>query len=564
MQHGRVHGTAVIGIFASLVVVALPARGGGGGGTLGAALEIQLASDTEVPPDHVVEFGVRATGPRADAVTLALLNPPPGCVFTPLDRGALGGAASGGRVVTARGWVRWLVPNHCSGRRRLTFRAIDATTPSLTVSASVDVRVAADDSTVNVPVLVGDVTGDGVLDAVVGATYADVSPVVDSGAIYVWHGKTAPSGPPDATLARSSATPSDLLGLDGSQGIQLADVTGDGVLDVVAAAAYADVGGVVDAGLILVWKGGPTLAGAPPPFATLADPAAVKNDRLGSAGFQLADVTGDHVVDVVVGTVYADVGSVVDAGALCVWRGGLALTGAPAPLAKLTVPGAAAQDQFGRAQLADVTGDGVLDVIAATPLADAGGVVDAGALSVWAGGAALRGSPAPLATLAAMVPASGDRLGSTVNLGDVNGDGVLDLVVGAPTADLAGVVDCGVVLVWSGGTALTGARPRSRRSPSPALSRPTSSASSAASPSPYPSATRCRSSTCRATGCSTSSPPRAQPTSAASSTSARSTHGEAAPASSGRPRHSRRSACRARSHPTRSGTSTGKACNSPT
>ena len=65
-----------------------------------------------------------------------------------------------------------------------------------------------------------------------------------------------------------------------SQAIELADVTGDGVLDVVVAATFADVGGVVNAGAIYVWKGGATLTGTPAPFATLDDSGAVANDQL--------------------------------------------------------------------------------------------------------------------------------------------------------------------------------------------------------------------------------------------------------------------------------------------
>ena len=79
-------------------------------------------------------------------------------------------------------------------------------------------------------------------------------------------------------------------------------MTGDGNLDIVVGAELADVGGVVDTGAIYVWQGGPTLHATPTPLATLTVAGAVANDQLGNASgqaIQFADVTGDGILDVV-------------------------------------------------------------------------------------------------------------------------------------------------------------------------------------------------------------------------------------------------------------------------
>ena len=60
-------------------------------------------------------------------------------------------------------------------------------------------------------------------------------------------------------------------------------------------------------------------------------------------------------------------------------------------------------------QCCDVTGDGTLDIVAATQWADIGGTLDTGAMYVWVGGgAALTGAPGVLSVIGAV---ANDRLG---------------------------------------------------------------------------------------------------------------------------------------------------------
>jgi hypothetical protein len=189
-------------------------------------------------------------------------------------------------------------------------------------------------------------------------------------------------------------------------------VTGDGVLDVVATAQLADVSGTIDAGAIHIWAGG----SAPGSEIRLRLGAPQTSDRLGSAsgqGVVLVDFDDDGALDVIAGSRTHDVGA-TDSGAVFLWRGGPFLSTNPDSV--FEVPGAAANDQLGLAsvglQFADVTDDGVPDLLVGAQNADAGGVTNSGAIYLWTGGSMFPSSRPPDATFADPAAAAGDRLGA--------------------------------------------------------------------------------------------------------------------------------------------------------
>ena len=99
---------------------------------------------------------------------------------------------------------------------------------------------------------------------------------------------------------------------------------------------------MADAGAAYVWLGGPGIAGDPDE--TITNPSAVASDQLArlrkGQGLQLADIDLDGILDVLLGTSFADPGGTVDAGAVLVRPS----TGG---LVEMTVPGAPAGDQLG-------------------------------------------------------------------------------------------------------------------------------------------------------------------------------------------------------------------------
>lgn len=316
-------------------------------------------------------------------------------------------------------------------------------------------------------ILIGDATGDGVLDVVASTRLADVGGRINAGAVYVWAGGSAPSASPTATLT-SPASYGALIAAGTYQGTQLADVTGDGVLDVLAINSGATVAGKSGAGAVFVFPGGAGLAGALEAPVILADPAGAVDDGLGrdrGLTVRIGDVTGDGLLDVVAPVLGADLGGVVDVGAVKIFSVG-SLTGLVAPRATLAVPGAISGDRLGYGgqsgeQLVDLTHDGVLDVVVNTTLATIGGVPRVGALYVFAGGA-LSGTVAPLATLTVPGAVAEDMLGdSLANQGftclDLTGDGTLDIVALADNADVGGISNTGAIYLFAGDAGFAGA-----------------------------------------------------------------------------------------------------------
>ena len=412
-----------------------------------------VGKQVQLQPGVALRFSLRVRDRGGDRTSLRLLNPQPGLVFDP--------AVDEEPPFTRS--LRWLPPSEegvLPERIDLVFEARHDESPQTATVIIISVRRERDPGEL---IRVGDVTGDGVADVVAAARSADEQGIVNSGRISVWEGSSTPSGMPTATLSVPGASAGDRLAHGANPALQLVDVTGDGVLDVVAVAQDADANGVVNSGAVYVFAGGSLLNGAVTPTATLTAPNPSANDQLGSLPVQVTDLTGDGVDDILTGSSIADVNGVSDVGALWLWEGGSGLSGNPIPVTELAVPEATADDRLGYAtgagvQFADIDGDGIDEVVVAARLADVDGVTNAGAVYVWRGGASLIGNGAPTATLSLsgsfLGPQPGDQLGNVsgqgVLIADVTGDSLPDVLVGAREADLDGDANVGVILVWVG------------------------------------------------------------------------------------------------------------------
>lgn len=215
----------------------------------------------------------------------------------------------------------------------------------------------------------------------------------------------------------------DGLGLSVSRA---GDVNKDGYGDIIVGAPYND-SIASDAGAVYVYSGktGALL------YTLLGDSA---NDRFGTSVSWAGDVDNDGYDDFIVGARYAS----SSRGKAKVFSG---RTGALIYSFSGDSPG----DQFGLSVsgLGDIDGDGYDDVIVGVPYSDTAGT-DRGEAFVFSGRTGLR--------LYTFWDGLGDRFGWSVSSGgDVNKDGVPDIVVGEPYGDSTGT-DVGIVYVYSGAT----------------------------------------------------------------------------------------------------------------
>jgi len=265
----------------------------------------------------------------------------------------------------------------------------------------------------------GDVNGDGKADFIVGAYSARG----DKGSAYLY------SGADGLLLFQKDGAALEVFGKSVAGA---GDADGDGKTDFIVGAYWADPDGRLDAGSAYLYSGA---TGA----LLYQKNGAAAGNRLGKSVASAGDVNGDGRADFIIGAFWADPGGRNAAGSAYLYSGA---TGA----LLFQKDGTAAGDQLGIsvAGAGEVDGDGRADFIVGAYLADPSGRFNAGSACLYSG-----------ATGALIFQkdgtAAGDQLGiSVAGAGDVNGDGKADFIVGAPNADLGGIVDAGSAYVYAG------------------------------------------------------------------------------------------------------------------
>ena len=256
----------------------------------------------------------------------------------------------------------------------------------------------------------GDADGDCAADLIVGAPRGSYNGA-DSGRVYVFKGENG------TQLRSHDGGGGDWLGSSVSL---TGDVNGDGLSDYIAGAPLAGYSAPF-AGRAVVYSGanGATLH-------TLDGGAA--GDNFGAAARIVADVNADGFADFAVGSPVAGY-SVGIAGRLQVF------SGIDASVLH-TIDGEEVGERLGSSVdgNGDVNADGYADFIVGSPLANSNGA-DAGSVRVFAI------PPLELHAHSRFDGVGEDELGRTLRgAGDVNNDGVIDYIVGAPIGSYARVL----------------------------------------------------------------------------------------------------------------------------
>lgn len=303
----------------------------------------------------------------------------------------------------------------------------------------------------------GDVNGDGKDDVIIAAYLADLPDKNGAGQSYLVFGKTSGStvyAPYIQSGSGGFAINGAAAGDNSGQDVAIAgDVNGDGKADLIVGANSAEVGAITDAGRAYVVFG--KASGSQVELSSIASGAGgfVINGiaQQDYAGYSVSggDVNGDGKADLIVSAPRRDPGGRTDAGAVYVVFGktsttAVNLSSVEAGTGGFVINGIDALDQAGYAveNAGDVNGDGREDIVIGAHYAEG----QTGTSSVGEAYVVFGKTSTTAINLSSVANGAGgfiihgideqDQMGYSVSgVGDVDGDGLDDIIVGARSAE---------------------------------------------------------------------------------------------------------------------------------
>jgi hypothetical protein len=298
---------------------------------------------------------------------------------------------------------------------------------------------------------IGDLNGDGFGDLAVGATQggSGAGSVADRGSVDILF-LNASGGVISSTKIASGLNGGPTLADDDAFGVSVAhlgDINGDGVSDLAVGAGGDDTSGT-DRGavhILFLNTDGTVSSSLKIASGQNGGPALADSDLFGTSVANIGDLDGDGVTDLAVGANMDDAGG-TNRGAVHVLF--LNANGTVKSNTKIANgmnggPTLVDDDRFGRslANVGDLNGDGVAD-LAVGARGGASGGTNRGAVHILflnASGNVTSSTQISSGTNGGPTLVDGDYFGRSIaNVGDLDGDGVADLAVGAQGDDTGG------------------------------------------------------------------------------------------------------------------------------